>query len=101
MMSTPSATASSIALCRSAVEQLPRPTASFTVGADVTFWLSREVILEHLELRKVPEEQQSELLRNLEESEFSRFAPSSEKTDMNKLYSDAAQLIRNLENTLK
>ena len=66
-----------------------------------TSGLSREVILEHLELRKVPEEQQSELLRILEESEFSRFAPTSERSDMNKLYSDAAQLIRNLENTLK
>lgn len=66
-----------------------------------TSGLSREVILEHLKLRKVPEEQQSELLRILEESEFSRFAPTSERSDMNKLYSDAAQLIRNLENTLK
>ena len=66
-----------------------------------TSGLSREVILEHLELRKVPEEPQSELLRILEESEFSRFAPTSERIDMNKLYSDAAQLIRNLENTLK
>ena len=66
-----------------------------------TSGLSREVILEHLELRKVLEEQQSELLRILEESEFSRFAPTSERSDMNKLYSDAAQLIRNLENTLK
>jgi len=66
-----------------------------------TSGLSREVILLHLEQRKVPQEQQDELLRILEESEFSRFAPSSEKTDVNKLYSDAAQLIRNLENTLK
>ncbi len=66
-----------------------------------TSGLSREVILEHLELRKVPEEPQSELLRILEESEFSRFAPTSERIDMNTLYSDAAQLIRNLENTLK
>ncbi len=66
-----------------------------------TSGLSRQVILEHLEKRKVPEEQQSELLRILEGSEFSRFAPTSERSDMNKLYSDAAQLIRNLENTLK
>lgn len=66
-----------------------------------TSGLSREVILSHLEQRKVPQEQRNELLRILEESEFSRFAPSSEKTEMNKLYSDAAQLIRNLENNLK
>ncbi len=66
-----------------------------------TSGLSREVILMHLKQRMVPEEQQNELLRILEDSEFSRFAPSSEKTDVNKLYSDAAQLIRNLENTLK
>ncbi|MEA3460851.1 MAG: BatD family protein, partial [Bacteroidota bacterium] len=66
-----------------------------------TSGLSREVILEHLELRKVPEEQRSELLRILEESEFSRFSSSSERSDMNRLYSDAAQLIRNLENSLK
>ena len=66
-----------------------------------TSGLSRDVILGQLEKRKVPEEQQNELLRILEESEFSRFAPSSEKSDMNMLYSEAAQLIRNLENTLK
>ncbi len=66
-----------------------------------TSGLSREVILEQLKKRKLTKEQQSELLRILEESEFSRFAPSSEKSDMNKLYSDAAQLIRNLENNLK
>jgi BatD DUF11 like domain len=66
-----------------------------------TSGLSREVILEHLEKRNVPQEQRSELLRILEESEFSRFAPSSERSDMNILYSEAAQLIRNLENNLK
>jgi len=63
--------------------------------------LSREAIIEHLELKQIPEEQKSELLRILEQSEFSRFAPSSERSDMDKLYSDAVQLIRNLENSLK
>lgn len=63
--------------------------------------LSRELILDQLEKREVPLEQRSELLRILEESEFSRFAPSSERSDMNSLYNDAAQLIRNLENNLK
>jgi len=66
-----------------------------------TSGLSREVILEQLERRQVPEEQRNELLRILEESEFSRFSPGAEKSDMNRLYSDAAQLIRNLENSLK
>jgi len=66
-----------------------------------TSGLSRDVILGQLAKRNVPAEQQKELLRILEESEFSRFAPTSEKSDMNMLYSDAAQLIRNLENTLK
>jgi hypothetical protein len=66
-----------------------------------TSGLSREVVLEELGGRKVPEELQGELLRILEESEFSRFAPSSEKSDMSRLYNDAALLIKNLENHLK
>lgn len=66
-----------------------------------TSGLSREVVMEQMEKREVPEEQRSELLRILEESEFSRFAPTSERSDMNNLYRDAAQLIRNLENSLK
>lgn len=66
-----------------------------------TFGLSREVVMEQMAQRNVPESQRDELLRILEESEFSRFAPTSERSDMNTLYSDAAQLIRNLENILK
>lgn len=66
-----------------------------------TSGLSREVIIDQLELRKLPDELKTELLRILEESEFSRFAPSSERSDMDRLYSDAVQLIRNLENNLK
>jgi len=63
--------------------------------------LSRELVLEEMEKRGVQEKQRDELLRILEGSEFSRFAPTSEKSDMNELYNDAAQLIRNLENSLK
>jgi len=63
--------------------------------------LSREMVLEQLDQRSVPEEAQSELLRILEESEFSRFAPTFERSDVNLLYRDAAKLIRNLENSLK
>lgn len=66
-----------------------------------TSGLSSEVILEELEKKGVGEDLQSGLIRILESSEFSRFAPSHEKSDMNSLYSDAAQLIRNLENVLK
>jgi hypothetical protein len=66
-----------------------------------TFGLSREVVLEQLEKRDVPREQRDELLRILEDSEFSRFAPTSEKSNMNELYGDTAKLIRNLENILK
>jgi hypothetical protein len=66
-----------------------------------TSGLSSEVILDELEKRGVREELQKEFVRILEGSEFSRFAPSHEKSDMNSLYSDAAQLIRNLEHNLK
>lgn len=63
--------------------------------------LSREVVLEQLDRQQVPEEARTELLRILEASELSRFAPTSERSDMNQLYRDAAKLIRNLENSLK
>jgi len=66
-----------------------------------TSGLSREVILEQLKELKVKEDLLTELIRILEDSEFSRFAPSSERSEMNSLYSDATQLIRNLENNLK
>ena len=66
-----------------------------------TSGLSREVVLEKMENRDVPDELRNELIRILEESEFSRFAPTSERSDMDRLYSDAAQLIKNLENSLK
>jgi len=62
--------------------------------------LSREVILKELEGRGVEEETREEFLRILDESEFSRFAPSSDKSDVNRLYRDAGSLIRNLENNL-
>lgn len=63
--------------------------------------LSRDMIIGEMTRREVQEETRDEILRILEESEFSRFAPSSEKIDMNKLYEDAASLIRKLENSLK
>lgn len=66
-----------------------------------TSGLSREVILEELSVRDVPEHLQHELIGILENSEFSRFAPTHEKSDVNTLYSSAAQLISNLEKNLK
>jgi hypothetical protein len=63
--------------------------------------LSRELVIEQLDQRAVPENERSELLRILEDSEFSRFAPTSERSDMNLLYRDAAKLISLLENSLK
>jgi len=66
-----------------------------------TSGLSRESVIAQLSRNKISEELKSELLRIMDESEFSRFAPSSERTDVNQLYKDAASLIRNLENKLK
>lgn len=66
-----------------------------------TSMLSREVVVEHLKKRKISDSLQEELLRILDDSEFSRFAPSSEKSEVNVLYGDAVSLIRNLENKLK
>lgn len=62
--------------------------------------LSREVILEDMIKRGISEEVRIEFLRILDDSEFSRFAPSSEKSDVNQLFSDSVTLIRNLENSL-
>jgi len=63
--------------------------------------LSREVVVEQLERQDISLSLRNELLRILDDSEFSRFAPSSEKSDVNQLYADAVSLIRNLENSLK
>lgn len=62
--------------------------------------LSREVILSALKKRGIKEEMRAELLRILDDSEFSRFAPTSEKSDVDQLFGDAVSLIKNLENSL-
>ncbi len=62
--------------------------------------LSREVILKHMKRRGISKDMRTEFLRILDDSEFSRFAPSSEKSDVNRLFSDAVTLIKNLENNL-
>ncbi len=65
-----------------------------------TSGLSRDVILHDLEERGVGQDMLAEFSRILDESEFSRFAPSSERSNIDMLYRDAVILIRNLENTL-
>jgi hypothetical protein len=65
-----------------------------------TSFLSRDMIRQELTGHGVGEDLLGEWSRILDESEFSRFAPSSEKSDVEGLYRDAAQLIRNLENSL-
>ncbi len=66
-----------------------------------TSGLSRDVIIKELEERGISEEVRTEFLRILDDSEFSRFAPSSEKSEVDQLYNDAVTLIKNLENSLK
>ncbi len=66
-----------------------------------TSGLSRDVILKQLKRRGISKELRTEFLRILDDSEFSRFAPTSEKTDVTQLYCEAVDLIRNLENSLK
>ena len=65
-----------------------------------TSGLYRERISAELESRNVSPELQTEFSRIIDESEYSRFAPSSEKSGIDQLYKDAMQLIRNLENSL-
>jgi hypothetical protein len=65
-----------------------------------TYHLSREVILEELEQRSIDEALRQEFLKILDDSEFSRFAPTAEKSNADRLYADAAAIIRNLENKL-
>ncbi len=65
-----------------------------------TSGLSREAISAELASRKVAKELLDEFSRILDESEFSRFAPSVKKSGTDQLYRDALQLIKNLENCL-
>ncbi|RLD69617.1 MAG: hypothetical protein DRI98_10100 [Bacteroidetes bacterium] len=65
-----------------------------------TSGLSREGISAELASRNVSPEVMEEFSRIIDESEFSRFAPSSQKSGTEQLYRDAMQLVRNLENSL-
>nr|MDA3821262.1 hypothetical protein [Bacteroidales bacterium] len=62
--------------------------------------LSRDKISEVLTSFTISQEIQEELLRIMDDCEFSRYAPSAEKSDMNKLYSDALRLIQILEQNI-
>ncbi len=65
-----------------------------------TSGLTREGISAELSSRSVSPELIEEFSRIIDESEFSRFAPSGEKSGIDQLYRDAMQLIKNLENSL-
>jgi len=65
-----------------------------------TSGLSKEGISAELASRNVSPEVMEEFSRIIDESEFSRFAPSSQKSGTEQLYRDAMILVRNLENSL-
>ena len=69
------------------------------VGVE-TAGLNREAISGNLEERGVDEDLLAAYNRVLEDSEYSRFAPSAERRDMHELYGEAAQLIKQLEGKL-
>lgn len=62
--------------------------------------LSRDRISEVLLAANVPENIQTELIRIMDDCEFSRYAPSSEKSDINTLYTDSIRLINSLEQNI-
>ncbi len=63
--------------------------------------LSRDSVSELLVEAGVSEDLQSEMIRIIGDCEFSRYAPSSEKSDMQKLYNDAVSLLHNLEQNIR
>lgn len=63
--------------------------------------LSRDTVSQVLSKTGDYEELKEEIIRIIDESEFSRYAPSSQKTDMDTLYADALRLIHNLEQNIR
>jgi hypothetical protein len=63
--------------------------------------LSRERVLQLLGNAGVQEETLTELTRIIDECEYSRYAPSSERSDMNTLYRDAARLLHILDQNIR
>ncbi|PID91593.1 MAG: hypothetical protein CSA96_07545 [Bacteroidetes bacterium] len=62
--------------------------------------LSRDLVLEEFRKHKLSDDLLRAFTDVLDESEFSRFAPASERSEMSELYKRAATLIDNLENQL-
>ena len=62
--------------------------------------LSREEVAGELQKRGMEDEDIRSLLNLLEECEFSRFAPSASRSDPSRLYGEAVQIIKKLENRL-
>lgn len=63
--------------------------------------LSRDKVAEVLENAGVSTEIGTDLTRIIDECEFSRYAPSSEKSDMDTLYGEAVKLLNNLEQNIR
>ena len=63
--------------------------------------LSREYIDQILDSRQVEDSLRKELLETMNECEFSRYAPSTEKSNMDQTYERAVKLIRKLEHKLR
>ncbi len=63
--------------------------------------LSRDTVSALLAGTGVPEELKEEVVRIIDECEFSRYAPSPGKTDMPALYRDGVKLLNNLEHNIR
>jgi len=62
--------------------------------------LSRDKVAELLKEAGLSDTIFTELVRIMDECEFSRYAPSSEKSDMTQLYNDSLRLIHSLEQNI-
>jgi hypothetical protein len=63
--------------------------------------LSRDRVSEVLQGAGISQALQEELVRIIDDCEFSRYAPSSEKSDMNTLYAEAIRLLHNLDQNIR
>lgn len=63
--------------------------------------LSRDRVSEVLQGAGISESLQQELVRIIDDCEFSRYAPSSEKSDMDTLYGEAIRLLHNLDQNIR
>ncbi len=63
--------------------------------------LSRDSVAGILRNAGIKEKLEEDLRRIIDDCEFSRYAPSSEKSDMNELYEDSVRLLRSLEHNIR